>query len=108
MAAPGSNMTLHNASYGYISGTSMAAAEVSGAAALILSTGYQSVTALKADILNNVDAAPSLSALVRTVGRLHICKALAGSSATYTLGRPWSAPTLMSRGQITSERTNTC
>ena len=80
MAAPGNNIysTLRGASYGYISGSSMSAAEVSGAAALILSAGYQTVTQLKADILNNVDPLPSLSGRVRTGGRLDICKAMPG------------------------------
>src|SRR5205085_8236222 len=80
LGAPGNNIysTLRNASYGYINGSSMSAAEVSGAAALILSAGYQSVTALKADILNNVDPIPGLAGRVRTGGRLDICKALPG------------------------------
>src|SRR5579863_6364759 len=80
LAAPGNNIysTLRGASYGYISGSSMSAAEVSGAAALILSAGYQTVTQLKADILNNVDPLPSLSGRVRTGGILDICKAIPG------------------------------
>ena len=80
LAAPGNNIysTLRGASYGYISGTSMSAAEVSGAAALILSVGYQSATSLKADILNHVDPLPSLTGLVRTGGRLDVCAALPG------------------------------
>jgi subtilisin family serine protease len=80
LAAPGNNIysTLRNASYGYISGSSMSAAEVSGAAALILSVGYQSASALKADILNNVDPLPSLQGLVRTGGRLDVCRAMPG------------------------------
>src|SRR5581483_11873973 len=80
MAAPGDNIysTLRSSKYGYISGSSMSAAEVSGAAALILSAGNQSVTALKADILNNVDPIPALAGLVRTGGRLDICKAMPG------------------------------
>ena len=36
----------------------MASPQVAGAAALILSTGYLSATALKARILNNVDPSP--------------------------------------------------
>src|SRR5207244_6011718 len=71
VAAPGRNIysTLRNDTYGYVNGSSMASAEVSGAAALILSSGYRSATALKADILNNVDVLPPLSGLVRTGGR---------------------------------------
>jgi len=80
MAAPGDNIysTLRNDQYGYISGGSMAAAQVSGAAGLILSAANMSATALKADILNNVDQLSSLSGKVRTGGRLDVCKALPG------------------------------
>ncbi|MGH2871337.1 MAG: S8 family serine peptidase, partial [Solirubrobacteraceae bacterium] len=78
LAAPGDNIysTLRNGGYGYISGGSMAAAAVSGAAALILSSDPMSATALKADILDSVDPLPSLSGLVRSGGRLDICKAI--------------------------------
>jgi thermitase len=94
LAAPGVNIysTLRNGTYGYISGGSMASPQVAGAAALILAQGYQSVSALRADILGNVDVLPSLSNLVRTNGRLNICKALSGCAnsapppGTYTLG----------------------
>ena len=88
LAAPGNNIysTLRNNTYGYVKGSSMASAEVSGAAALILSSGYQSATALKADILNNVDVLPSLSGLVRTGGRLDICKALPACFGKMTVG----------------------
>jgi subtilisin family serine protease len=80
LAAPGDNIysTLRNGTYGYISGGSMASPQVAGAAALVLSRGYMSASSLKADILNNVDALPSLSGLVRTGGRLDVCKALPG------------------------------
>ncbi len=80
LAAPGVNIysTLRSGTYGYISGASMSAAEVSGAAALILSASNMSATALKADILNNVDPIKALSGLVRTGGRLDICKAMPG------------------------------
>jgi subtilisin family serine protease len=84
VAAPGNNIysTLRNGTYGYISGGSMASPQVAGAAALVLSTGYMSATALKADILNNVDPVPALSGLVRTGGRLNVCKAVPGCSTT--------------------------
>ena len=72
LAAPGANIysTLRNGSYGYISGGSMAAAQVSGAAALILSAKDMSTTALKADIIDNVDQLPSLAGKVRTGARI--------------------------------------
>jgi hypothetical protein len=94
MGAPGNNIysTLRNASYGYISGSSMSAAEVSGAAALILSVGYQSVTALKANILNNVDPISALSGRVRTGGRLDICRALPGCMLSMSPQPPAASP----------------
>ena len=80
LAAPGVNIfsTKRSTNYGFISGTSMAAGEVSGAAALILSQGYQSVANLKSMILNNVDPLPSLTGFVRTGGRLNVCSAVPG------------------------------
>ncbi|MGI8559439.1 MAG: S8 family peptidase [Solirubrobacteraceae bacterium] len=80
LGAPGDNIysTLRNGTYGYISGSSMASAQVSGAAALILSAQNFSPTALKADILNTVDPLSSLAGLVRTGGRLDVCAALPG------------------------------
>jgi subtilisin family serine protease len=80
LAAPGDNIysTLRNGTYGYVSGGSMASPQVAGTAALILATGYQSATALKSRILDNVDVVPSLAGLVRTGGRLDVCKALPG------------------------------
>jgi subtilisin family serine protease len=90
LAAPGFSIysTLRGASYGYISGGSMAAAQVSGAAALILSTGYQPVATLKATILNNVDVLSALSGLVNTSGRLDICKAISGCGAPTNTALP--------------------
>jgi thermitase len=88
LAAPGNNIysTLRNDTYGYVKGSSMASAEVSGAAALILSSGYRSATALKADILDNVDVLPSLSGRVRTGGRLNVCQALPACFGKMTVG----------------------
>jgi subtilisin family serine protease len=64
--------------YSYFSGTSMATPHVSGAAALILSQGYLSVSALKSKLLSSVDALPSLSGRTVTGGRLNLCKAITG------------------------------
>ncbi|HST14863.1 MAG TPA: S8 family peptidase [Gaiellaceae bacterium] len=82
LAAPGNHIysTLRNGGYGFIDGGSMAAPQVSGAAALILSTGSYTAAQLKAQILNNVDPLPSLTGKVRTGGRLDICKAIPGCS----------------------------
>src|SRR5215472_5582991 len=80
LAAPGVNVfsTLRNGTYGFISGTSMSAAEVSGAAALVLSTGYQSVTNLRATLVSAIDPLSAFATTTRTGGRLNICRAIAG------------------------------
>ena len=80
LAAPGVSIysTLHEG-YGYLSGGSMAAPQVAGAAALILSVEPSlSAQELKADILNTVDKLPWLTGRVVSGGRLDICKALPG------------------------------
>jgi hypothetical protein len=96
LAAPGVSIysTLREGKYGYLSGGSMAAAEVSGAAALILSTDSSlSPFALKRRILDNVDPLFSLSGVVESGGRLDICKALAGCEPAVVTGvSPNSGP----------------
>jgi hypothetical protein len=89
LAAPGVDIysTERVSNYGFISGTSMSAAQVSGTAALILSRGYQSVANLKSMILNSVDPLPSLSGFVATGGRLNVCKAVPGCSSA-SIGVP--------------------
>jgi subtilisin family serine protease len=84
LAAPADNIysTLENNGYGYISGGSMAAAQVSGAAALILSAHpSMSMGALKADILGNVQPLSSLTADVTTGGILDVCAAMPGCAS---------------------------
>src|SRR5207245_8172216 len=82
LAAPGVGIlsTVPSAAYAYFSGTSMATPHVSGAAALALSTGYQSVWTLKATILAAVDPLASLAGRVATGGRLDVCKAIPACS----------------------------
>jgi subtilisin family serine protease len=81
------------ANYGYLSGTSMAAAQVSGAAALILSAQPSlSTTELRADILAHVDELPSLAGKVATAGRLDVCKAILGCPPTPPAAAPAAAP----------------
>jgi hypothetical protein len=58
----------------------MATPHVSGAAALALATGYQSVATLRATILSTVDPIASQAGLTRTGGRLDVCKALPACS----------------------------
>jgi subtilisin family serine protease len=84
MAAPGVSIysTEREDKYGYISGASTAAPQVSGAAALVLSVEPSlSATELKADILGNVDPLPALAGKVRTGGDLDVCKAIPGCLA---------------------------
>src|SRR5437764_2828283 len=85
LAAPGVSIysTLREGKYGYLSGGSMASPQVAGAAALILSVApSMTTTALRADILENVDKLPSLSGKLITGGRLNVCKAMAGCVET--------------------------
>ncbi len=81
LAAPGvsirSTTNGSNASYGNMSGTSMAAPHVSGAAALIAAYHPKlSATSLKATIMSNVDALPQWDGFVKTGGRLNVANAL--------------------------------
>ncbi|MBI2815785.1 MAG: putative Ig domain-containing protein [Acidobacteria bacterium] len=80
LAAPGVNIFSPNRFSGWdlISGSSDSAAQVSGAAALILSAQNLSVAALKSKILSNVDQLPALTSVVATGGRLNVCKAVPG------------------------------
>jgi subtilisin family serine protease len=81
LAAPGVSIysTLRGGGYGYLSGGSMAAPQVAGAAALILAVRPSlSPAALKKAILRNVDVLPGLSGRVASGGRLDVCKALPG------------------------------
>ncbi|CCQ52920.1 Serine protease, subtilase family [Crocosphaera watsonii WH 8502] len=79
LGAPGVNIrsTLPGNSYGYNSGTSMAAPHVSGAAALLLAedpslTPAQIIT----ELMNNTDPVPGLSGITVSGGRLNVNEAL--------------------------------
>jgi subtilisin family serine protease len=90
LGAPGVGIlsTLPNASYGSLSGTSMATPHVSGAALLLLSACTLNTAALKNAILANVDPVASLNGITVTGGRLNVNKAIrscaAAQSATGT------------------------
>jgi thermitase len=99
LAAPGVSIysTLRNGTYGYLSGGSMASPQVAGAAALVLSVSPSlSATALKADILENVDKLPSLAGKVITGGRLNVCRAVPGCSPPPTSPPVNTAPPVIS------------
>ena len=80
VAAPGSGVlsTFTNANgYATLSGTSMAAPHVSGAAALLSAYNPNlSPASLKATLMNTVDPIASWTGFVKTGGRLNVAKAL--------------------------------
>jgi len=78
LGAPGVSVlsTLPGATYGYLSGTSMATPYVSGAAALMLSVCTLSTTNLRKNLLDNVDPIPALATVTTSGGRLNVNHAL--------------------------------
>jgi subtilisin family serine protease len=86
LGAPGVDTlsTMPGATYGYLSGTSMATPHVSGAAALILSRQTLTTAQLKSTILNSVDPIPALSGITVTGGRLNVCRGIPGCGAPAT------------------------
>lgn len=82
LAAPGTSVysTLPSG-YGSLTGTSMAAPHVAGAAALL--SGHNpslSTASLKATLLNSVDQLPGWANVVKTGGRLNVARALQDQS----------------------------
>jgi subtilisin family serine protease len=91
LAAPGAGVysTLRNGEFERRSGASMAAAQVSGAAGLILSAEPRlTVGELKSDILSHVDRRPAFEGRVATGGRLDVCRAMPGCTDVDQLPAP--------------------
>jgi thermitase len=80
--------------YTYLSGTSMAAPHVTGAAALALSLNPSATTSfLRYSLLSSVDARPALAGLSVTGGRLNANSAVAAIQGVEPVATPTPAPT---------------
>ena len=92
LGAPGMDVlsTMRGNTYGFSSGTSMAAPHVSGAGALALSHCALNTAELKATLVDSVDVIPSMATTTISGGRLNVRRALESCSA------PPSAPTSLS------------
>ena len=110
LAAPGASIrsTYSRADSGFLgytnmSGTSMAAPHVSGAAALLSSLNPSlSAASLKATLMNTVDALPQWSSLVKTGGRLNVFNALQNQTVcNFVVSAPSSILVSTKGGQFT-------
>jgi subtilisin family serine protease len=78
IGAPGNSIlaTLRNNSYGFFSGTSQAAPQVAGAAALLLSRCNLTTAGLKGVLITNSDPIAALTNKTTSGGRLNVARAL--------------------------------